>query len=749
MRRRAALLFLALVAVLSLRAQSSTQGTEFWFTFMTNGYQFNGEEWVNNSVMISAKHACTGTIMEANATSGGIQFSVAANDIKTIEIPTNLAYNLDNEEQIDSKSLVLRTTDTVSVYICNIATYSFDASFVLPVESLSSEYIIQSDAQSRCNEYFPHMETSCFAIVAVEDNTTVDITTTVPTLHHPAGIQPAITLSKGQTYFVRSNNTEIIRDLSGSSVAARDGKRIAVFNGNTLTCIPDDVGNGFDHIFEQALPIESWGKKFVVTSSKDRVRDFVKVTSSRDNNEVSINGDPYVTLNRGESYEFDLFSDLGSCFIETSEPSMVYLYNTTCQEPYEPQENMAGDPSMVWIPPVEQRIQDITFCTFNHEDAPIDHHYVNVIVDKRDVDKVYLDDMRIPPHNFQPVIGNDDFYYTQKSISHDTHHLSCNSGLIAHVYGFGEAKGYAYCVGANVIDLNSLLYVNGLLSQTYHGGLFLCKGESANFKVETNYTITGVNWIFGDNQTAQGETVTHVFNQTGDFLVQACVQSFNISTQQPMFDTLQATIHVGETEYHNETHVLCDVDVFNYYGVDYNQSGHYERTGTNVFGCDSSYILTLDLGFTPYFEIAGDHWPIGGSETYISVNEYAIHFEDPRTVVDTILWKIDCDNWYLEPHGDGSSCTLYIFTFLQEPVTLHACAINRCDTVCEEFTIRTTYFGVDDLQEQPTVEECKVFNILGQPVQGFPDNPKLPQGIYILWMRHGNTIWTRKVALKR
>ena len=238
-------------------AQNSTQGKEFWFSYMENGYKYNGTAWVDNTVMVSAKRACTGTIAKPDGSLPEIPFSVGANGITIIDIPEEYAYNEDNSEVVDSRSLVLRATDTVSVYISNIATYSFDASFVLPVESLGSEYIIQcfeqENGESPLNN---NILTTAFLIIAVEDNTLVDIIPNIETEHNLVfpGATTTITLNAGETFFVRSNFIESWRDLSGSIVMAHDDKKIAVFNGNTTTCIPTDVGNGRDHIFEQALP---------------------------------------------------------------------------------------------------------------------------------------------------------------------------------------------------------------------------------------------------------------------------------------------------------------------------------------------------------------------------------------------------------------------------------------------------------------------------------------------------------------
>ena len=787
MKRTIALLLLLMsMSILSV-AQNSTQGMEFWFSYMENGYKYNSGNWVDNTVMISAKQACTGTISKPDGSLPEIPFSVEDNGITYINIPEIYAYNENNSEVVDNKSLVLRSTDTVSVYISNIATYSFDASFVLPVESLGSEYIVQCFEQEY-NELGISLNakilTSAFLIIAVEDDTQVDIT---PSIMTEFGMMPGqittVTLNAGETYFVRSNYDDEWRDLSGTLIMAHDDKKVAVFNGNTTTCIPIDVGDGRDHIFEQALPIDTWGQQFVVTNSQGRARDFVKITSSADHNTVKRNGYTIANLNYGESYEFSLLAADGSCFIETSEPSVVYLYNTTGVEPCEHYGNN-GDPSMAWIPPVEQRIDEITFCTFNsdYEYASIDHHYVNIVVESDDIRSVYLDGQLINAGDFQPVQGSSDYSFVRKNINHGTHHLSCETGLIAHVYGFGRARGYAYCVGANVISLKQKLIVNGRWSELYHHGVCVCNDESVDFSVETNYPINGVAWSFGDNQTGEGIEVTHQYESSGDYLATAYINGTNEFSYESVYDTLSVTIHVGEPEHHVLDTAVCDVDAFDYYGVDYLQSGHYERIGTSIYGCDSTYILTIDMEFTPNFEFVGTHWPIGGSETHISVNEYAIHLDEPRTHVDTVFWKVDCPDWYVVPHGDkGKECTLYIFSYLLEPVMLHACAINRCDTVREEFFIQTSYYGVeenapkDDFEIAPNpsngnvtlhfgdlfgVIEVEVFNSMGQKLDAFSvdvnadkeviyEIPSHVDGLYYFVLRNNSRMLTRRVALIR
>ena len=780
MLKKLSILFLWLFAGFSAGAQNSTQGTEFWLSFMMNGYRYNnGSEWVYNGVMVSAKRNCSGVI--TNPVTGWTEnFSVEAARVTFVSVPMEEGYN-DLDETVADRGLRVVTTDTVSLYYYSCATNSFDGTFVMPIESIGSEYIIQTDAQSDMvvHEEIMDQYTSAFLVLATEDNTRVDITPSVRTITgHEAGQMISVTLNAGQTYSVRSHYGEGSRDLSGSKVVAANGKKVAVFNGNTLTTIPNVANGGVDHIFEQALPTFAWGKHFAVTSSNGRTRDFVKVTSSADSNKIKRNGHTLTTLNRNESYTFELTGWDGSCYIETSEPSMVYLYNTTFRD--DPSGDM-GDPSMVWIPPVELKIDEITFCTFNHYAASIEHHYVNIVVERKDIRRVYFDGQLLDPSDFQPVSGNHRYYFTRRWITPGVHHLHCRMGLMAHVYGFGEVKGYAYCVGSNIVDLRSQLYVNDTPSESLKGGCYACVNDTIRLEVETNYEIRSVNWDFADSGQAHGSVVSHSYAQIGDYEVTVHIEGTNLFNQQPVSEDKAVVIHVGEGEIHDETHAFCNEDVFDYYGVEYTESGYYERLGVNVFGCDSSYYLHLDMNYSPDFQIDGVSNPIGGSETHIGIYEYAVRFEDARTRVDTVLWQVNCPNWRIEPHGNGESCTLYIHTLPTVPVSLHATAVNRCDTVRRDFTIHPTYFGLPEAEENSAFEvspnptngnvvllfgemsgkaEVEVYNSLGQQTDVFSVDlssskemgyvmPDHNNGLYIFVLKNDGRTLARKVAVVR
>ena len=586
---------------------------DFWLSLMQNGYYENGMGGINGmiaQITISAKDDCEVSVSHPLYPTQ--TFPIGANSIYSIPLPSaeTLCYHkADDNEIVVSKGLHITATDTISVYCANIANYSFDASFVLPLESLGDEYIVQCGEQStltNVEEYKRNNQTSAFLIVATEDNTIVEITPTVNTLGgHQADVPFSVTLNAGQTYHVRSNNTATTpagRDLSGTRVTASDCKRIAVFAGNTLTRLPVTLSgsSGFDHIFEQVMPLRSWGKMFVVTQSMTRNRDFVKIVSASDGNEIRKNGAVVATLDARQTHVFDLTKDEASCYIEATHPCAVYLYNTSADDG-----KANGDPSMVWIAPVEQKIKEVSFATFTHQTASIDNHYVNIIVSSDDKDKVRLDGELLPPGNFSPVNGNPYYCFARKKISHGTHRIACPNGFNAHVYGFGNAKGYAYLVGSNAIDLSISPIING---QVVHGGEVFdcCYGDVLDFNAEINYSDCTASWNFGDGTSLPSPNATHSYTEEGTYEVVLKVEINESNCQASSTDSVVFYIDVHPEVHNPLMDMVCwngqpNLYINHGFTIPYSQPGEYYDTITTVtqHGCDNiaTMKLIVEAGF--------------------------------------------------------------------------------------------------------------------------------------------------------
>lgn len=303
------------------------------------------------------------------------------------------------------------------------------------------------------------------------------------------------------------------------------------------------------------------------------------------------------------------------------------------------------------------------------------------------------------------------------------------------------------CVGGDLT-----FTANGLSGSTYHW-----------FKVGGTWTSNDQNPVL-HNATA---------DMSGTY---GCA----ITNGENQSDTTYLEVVVGENLFVHIDTLACNTMVWD--GEPLLESGVYTFSYDTSSGCDSVIELNLDINFVPEFEIQGAHWPIGGNETHISVNEYEVQLTELHAIVDTVLWQIDCPNWYVVPHGDkGKQCTLYIHSYLLEPVTLHAWAINRCDTVYQEFFIQTSYYGLEEdeqstgfmISPNPTngtfnvclddvrgLAKIEVFNGIGQKVDVFPVDgsrckmvsytmPDVPNGMYYLVLKSEKKTGIRKVLLQR
>ena len=693
LRILSSLFFACLFAMPSAFSQDiTTQGTEFWVSFIGNGFKTRYDAWTGLSdtwlriqLIVSAKRDCHCTIKNPN-TGYEQSFSVEANIPYLFDnIPWEQAYmELDEHGQILSKGLCITADDTVSVYCANIAEVSFDASYILPTPALGNDYIIQTYSQStNNNNVYSNFYTSAFLIVATEEGeTTVDITPSVNTLDgHTAHNQYSITLRQGETYQVRShNNYSGSRDLSGTRVSARrDCKKFAVFNGNNLTMVPNN-GSDSDCIFEQAMPLTAWGRKFVVTASLGRENnDYVKITSAHDGNEILSNGNYLTTLNTGESITFELRRSDKSCFIEASQSCAVYLYNHSADD----YGYGDGAPSMVWIAPIEQRINDITFSTFNYDsddsghDTDIDDHYVNIIVNAEDTHHVYLDNNLLSSSQFESVNGTSEYRFLRERIEHGAHHLSCANGFNAHVYGFGHAKGYAYLVGSKAADLSTTVFINDETVQQ-NDTISSCSLSPITFGAEINYQNFEVEWDFGDGtQHSHNITDQHIYDNYGLYEVTLIVTSEETPCQASSSITQTIYIdlyHVDDSDiYDNTCYRGPNTYTENGFNIPYDEPGIYEGSKIllSAHGCDSivTMHLTVEEAFHKFIDTTACHSFIWAGTEYNIPGDY----DDTKTfttetgcdsivTMHLVIFPVDsstftvpdyesCDSYFWNPMG--------------------------------------------------------------------------------------------------
>ena len=535
----------------ALSAQS-TEGTDFWVTFLRANE--NGPSNHNLSLVFAAKQTAK-VHVENTYTGYKVDTVVAGGQTLTLEYlsKSDCYVGDDEEETVSNNALHITSNKVISVIASNYGRKTFDVAAIMPTKALLSEYYIQSYSPSSHGSDDPP-QGSHFAIVAAEDNVVVDFVPTVKTWKMykgeiSKGIGDTITtpvLKKGQVYYVWTGEGEKSNyDLTGTWVKARDRKKIAVFNGNPHTNIPYKI-NSRDHVFSQAMPIDYWGRRFALTSSLTTIKetpagstwerlDKVRIIALRDSTVVTVrtvNGVDTLHIfsfedgdndDKKHFFEFE-FGEIDSksgwqtdperpnikrdttdnCFIETSCPCAVHLFLTSNRYDHKKingvnEKYCNGDPSLIWINPIEQRIDTLTFGTF--ETDQVKDHFLNIVTlnEPNNLNSVKLDTDPIDVTEWKPMIGNPDYVFIRKKIEHGTgtHSLTADSGFIAHVYGFGDEESYGYPAGGNTRNLSATLYIN---DQPYSegGDNLICGDKSVLFECRLDYEPDSLYWYFGD-----------------------------------------------------------------------------------------------------------------------------------------------------------------------------------------------------------------------------------------------------------
>ena len=555
----------------------SSIGKTFWLSYLRNHFR----EPVL-TVQLSAERACSGIVSNPR-TSWSVPFTVGAHSVTTVTIPLEQAYPVD-ANAVGDFGILVEATDTISVYAANYNNNSFDVTVVLPVNALDDEYMVQT--------YVPTMNSE-FVIVATEDNTEVEITPSKALMGgHAARQTYVVTLQQGQTYLGISRFGGAMGDLSGSIIKARDGKRVAVFNGNVCAMVPT-TNSYTDHLVEQAVGVKYWGRSFALTTTESQNFDMVRVTALRSNTVISKNGTAMATIQTGETYEFQLMGSEGSCFLETSQPAGVYLYIAGAVQGNDQE---LSDPSMIWIPPVEQKMNDLTFATF--QSPGISNHYVNVVIPVNALDEVTLDGQLIG-NEFSLMPANPQFAFVRKHILPGTHTLQCDQGFIAHVYGLGYHESYGYAAGSKAEALKEQLLVNDIPSANLPANQRFCPYEPIDFRVEVNYSCDSVLWNFGDSSNiVNAMSTTHAFTEAGSYAVSATL--FLTSGEAVFCTNMYVRVNVveGFGAIYNDTICYGERYLLHGFDVEADEAGHFTHTRTVEMPgmyCDSTYILELEV----------------------------------------------------------------------------------------------------------------------------------------------------------
>ncbi len=604
-KRLKSLLLVAIFACITLPAwsQASTQGKEFWVSssIVCSPAKNQG---IEPYIAISAEKACTVNIQGGVGNAINITQQVAAGSwnefghnskaeqrnpnqgLVYVDMDASKWYPIDTKEpatvcnlagQKNMYGLHITATEMISVYVILGGDNAMDASNILPLSALGSEYYVQ--------DYIPEAHNgdswstnegnmvTVTTILGTEDGTKVDITPKGSTYdNHSDGTTYTIDLNKGQTYYLISQKEQ---QLAGTHIVAKNGRKIAIYTGSPLTRLPNGI-SARDALFEQPMPVEYWGTQFIVTRSLGKNGNIIGITASQNGTEIKLDGysqNPGIFINEGETYYLAL-QNAGNpqankpgdspvpaqktvtgdaLFIETSCPCAVYSYDTgngykgrnDADDEVEEDGKPLGDPSSVWVSPIQQKIGQITFGTCYTDMT--ENHFLNIVTESATCQNTKLTALygatQLDKTNLLtwiPVPGNPTYSYARAKIGDKTtkqfsvFRLENSKGFIATVYGNGKNESYAYSAGSAAVEqgvnVEGETFTNGYRSESK-----FCFGDSLEFDANVGTDeISRVDWTFGDGTTEYYGTpqTKHKYTTPGWYDVTAELYGHQVCTEE-------------------------------------------------------------------------------------------------------------------------------------------------------------------------------------------------------------------------
>ena len=769
MRKFLVTIILLVTMVLSNRAASSynamlpSTGRDFWLTFMYNYAQPATSVELQLYAVAEAATTITVTAADGTVLVAGQPIAAGAEFIYTI--PSDQASKVYNTgtDITELKGLHVTSTADIALYMRNgysDGDLSYDMSPVFSTSTLGKEYMVQTWTRD--------MDRTEMAIVATEDGTQVTIVTGNEAQKnngttYSAGQTINLAMNAGQVYQLKGttyNKNTGTGSLTGTTIQAN--KKVAVFNGGSKATIPHNTGANGDHLCEQSIPVEAWGKRFVLQEmngfpglEEEDVSSMPTeyyITAVYDNTEVKVNGATKTTLQKGESYKVTVKYTEFPKLAETSMPVICYGYMTNgATNNYN--EETYGEPSMVLIPATEKGVNKVTLYApkFNDPAATDIKHFANVTIASTGTSTMMLNGANVGSQ-FTTISGG--LAYARLELTEGINILSnteCRFVAVAYDIEPDLAISQAYATTINMTSAAPKVYIDNELVDDSTVLEWCNNHPGINFRAEIDYPHDSVRWTFGDGNSSTSIEEQHEYHLKVEGQKETnnvCLYVYHHTplANEKKIDSVHVSLIVHPTYYFpEEVYTVCGKDNSFYwehgdttftFNKSTNQTITYKKNfGTVNYGCDSIYSLKLIV--KP--EVFGD------TVAYVCPSPSALPYHwhgktistDGGTLVDTLTNQFGCDSIV--------TLTLHVRQPTSSQFSDTACVsymwgTHKFTESCDYDSIFTNQFGCDSTvtlhlviynneTSDTTAVECDSFT--------WHDNKYTTSGNYI-W--HGNTI---------
>jgi hypothetical protein len=470
-------LMMVLATVGALAQNPDSQGTDFWLTFLPNYHTESGGPPGNTSdslyIFIVGKVATTGTITYKNRNGQSFtknftipdpsiiySFKLNYYDYELVGYNDNelTTWQRNQDEVIAPQAFHITTDNEVTIYAHEQAVMTSEAFLVLPTDVLGKDNFVLTYNSDGSPTERSGKTPSQFAVVAVNDNTTIEIQPSAETYFFGIANQ-TVKMNAGDVYLVQAKitNSDLYNDMTGSYISS--DKPVAVFAGQMRAVVPINIFSAApsrDCLIEQMPPVNTWGQNaFIVPYAQPAQEDpqgtdLVRILAAYDSTDISLNGSPLVRLNRAGYYESAL-TTAGT--ITSTRPMLVMQYKKTSQFTGT---NRTGDPFMMVMPPKEQFMSSYRFINTQAWELSQTTHqyqivytlqYIGLIVPTASLPSLTIDNITPDLSQFRPIPGTTDYSYANILMKDGVHEVKADKPFGLFIYGYGIADSYGYVGG--------------------------------------------------------------------------------------------------------------------------------------------------------------------------------------------------------------------------------------------------------------------------------------------------------------
>ena len=380
----------------------------------------------SNGHFLSIDSDITATF-EVTSADGGVFSTGTVSPGSPFVVPLPDAGDVSGSESIGMKGIHITSSAPV------VATLLSDddnggtsgATLLYPQSALGQSYIAVGYQQNTV----PNAP-SQFTIVGTADQTGVSVTPTCAgSGGGTAGTPIALTLDPGDTWQYECPSS----DVTGSTITA--DKKIAVFGGNRCAVI--DPGDYCDYLVEQMVPVNRWGKQFLLAPLDDGQTDYVRIVTSAPSTTLTAQGltVPVSIPLAGSHYTTTM---TGASRITANKPIFVAQYMSG--------HDLGagdGDPLMIGVQPASSATKDHRFFAFPGV-APYDYTTSRVNVIAPNGATVKLDGSAVG--GFTALPGGTHRWATV-DLQPGEHRVRASAPVLVYVYGMRPLAAYGFVAG--------------------------------------------------------------------------------------------------------------------------------------------------------------------------------------------------------------------------------------------------------------------------------------------------------------